>query len=309
MIQEDSVNFIPSHPLNTAVLFLVFNRLDTTKQVFEAIKKAKPPRLYVAADGARETKEGEAEKVKSVREYIMQNIDWKCEVKTLFREKNLGCGFAPASAITWFFEHEEMGIILEDDCLPSQSFFWFCEELLERYKDDERIFILSGYNRQNSWKQEKNDYFFSHFGGIWGWASWRRAWRHYDFYMLDIEHFVADNYFEMLLGKKLGRIRQNLIRNSLQRHNESAWDYQWAYARHKNSGMACVPNVSLIENIGFGDDATHTFGINNDNVKKHEINFPLRNNKFIVTDRHYDELFFKPVNFFLRVANKLKRWL
>ena len=115
--------FIPKKPLETAVLFLVFNRLDTTKQVFEAIRKAKPPRLYIAADGPRESKEGEAEKVKAVREYVMSNINWDCEVKTLFRDKNLGCKYAVSGAIDWFFENEEMGIILEDDCLPSQSFF------------------------------------------------------------------------------------------------------------------------------------------------------------------------------------------
>lgn len=115
--------FIPPYPLNTPVLFLVFNRLDTTKQVFEAIRQAKPPRLYVAADGAREEKKGEEQKVKAVREYILNNIDWNCEVKTLFRDKNLGCKYAVSGSINWFFENEEMGIILEDDCLPSQSFF------------------------------------------------------------------------------------------------------------------------------------------------------------------------------------------
>ena len=124
--------FSPPYSLNTAVLFLVFNRLDTSKQVFQAISQAKPPRLYVAADGARVSKEGESEKVQAVRDYIMQNIDWKCEVKTLFRDENLGCKYAVSGAITWFFQNEEQGIILEDDCLPNQSFFWFCEELLER---------------------------------------------------------------------------------------------------------------------------------------------------------------------------------
>ncbi len=120
--------FKPPHPLNTAVLFLVFNRLDVTKQVFGAIKQAKPPRLYIAADGARETKDGEELKVEEVRDFILSNIDWECEVKTLFRENNFGCKYAVSGAIDWFFENEEMGIILEDDCLPSQSFFWFCEE-------------------------------------------------------------------------------------------------------------------------------------------------------------------------------------
>ena len=128
--------FVPPCPLNTAVLFLIFNRLDTTKRVFEAIRQAKPSKLYIAADGARNNKEGESEKVKAVRDFIINNIDWQCEIKTLFREKNPGGKYAVSSAITWFFENESMGIILEDDCLPIQSYFWYCEELLERYKED-----------------------------------------------------------------------------------------------------------------------------------------------------------------------------
>jgi hypothetical protein len=138
--------FIPPKPLNTAVLFLVFNRLDVTKQVFQAIRQAKPPRLYIAADGARKNKEGEAAKVIAVRDHVLESIDWDCEVKTLFREENLGCKYAVSGAIDWFFEQEEMGIILEDDCLPSQSFFWFCEELLLRYKGDMRVGHIAGYN-------------------------------------------------------------------------------------------------------------------------------------------------------------------
>ncbi len=299
--------FIPPHPLETAVLFLVFNRLDTTKQVFEAIRKAKPPRFYIAADGPRKNKEGEDKKVQAVRKYIMSNIDWDCEVKTLFREKNLGCKYAVSSAIDWFFENEEMGIILEDDCLPSQSFFWFCEELLKRYKDDERIFLISGYNKQNKWEQDINDYFFSHFGGIWGWASWQRAWKHNDIKMSDIKDFINQNNFEKLLGHRSGKRRRDSIYNSIIRNNIDTWDYQWAYARHKNSGLACVPSVSLIENIGFGEEATHTSGENKDNVKKHEINFPLKENHFIVADRYYDEKFIDSNSLLYRLKNKLKR--
>ena len=125
-------------PLQTAVLFLVFNRPDTTAQVFEVIRQARPPRLYIAADGARPNRADEPELIARVRE-IATAVDWPCEVRTLFREENLGCKHAVSGGITWFFEHEEQGIILEDDCLPSQSFFWFCEELLEKYKDDKRV--------------------------------------------------------------------------------------------------------------------------------------------------------------------------
>lgn len=283
--------FIPPHALNTAVLFLVFNRMKTTKQVFAEIKKVKPPRLYIASDGARKTKKGEFKEVKAVREFILSKIDWDCEIKTLFRKKNLGCKHAISSAITWFFDNEEMGIILEDDCLPSQSFFWYCEELLDRYKEDNRIFLISGYNKQNTWRADRDDYFFSNFGGIWGWATWRRAWNHYDINMSDINMFMTGNKFEHLLGKEIGKKRMNGIYNSIIKKNMDTWDYQWGYARHKNSAMACVPSKSLIKNIGFGDGATHTTGDNLENVDRHNLNIPLKNNNFIVCDKEYDKLF------------------
>ena len=170
-------SFTPPAPLQTAVLFLVFNRPDTTAQVFEAIRQAKPPRLYVAADGPREGREGEVERVDKVREISMA-VDWPCEVKTLFREKNLGCKYAVSSAITWFFEQEEQGIILEDDCLPSQSFFWFCEELLNEYMYDQRIWQICGFSPLVN--KIKESYYLSKYSPIWGWASWRRAWSAYD---------------------------------------------------------------------------------------------------------------------------------
>jgi len=300
--------FIPPHPLNTAVLFLVFNRLNTTEQVFEAIREAKPPRLYIAADGARPNIEGEAEKIEAVRDYIMQNIDWECEVKTLFRDENLGCKYAVSDAITWFFENEAQGIILEDDCLPSQSFFWYCEDLLEQYKNDQRIFLISGYNKQNQWKIEDESYFFSNYGGIWGWASWSRAWKHYDVDMKDIHEFMRKNNFVNLLGKTQGLQRQKMIFDSIIIKDINSWAYQWGYARHKNNGLACVPSMSLIENIGFGEDATNTSGVNTDNVSKHEISFPIKENRFVIPDRFYDDNFFKIEKIIDRLLNKLKNF-
>lgn len=303
-MKEVSLNtFIPPHPLKTAVLFLVFNRPDTTKQVFETIRNAKPPRLYVAADGPRPDKPVEGVKCEQVRRIATQ-IDWHCKVKTLFRDKNLGCGKAVSNAIDWFFENEEEGIILEDDCLPSQSFFWFCEELLERYKDDKRIMIISGYNKQETWKQDKYDYFFSYFGGIWGWASWRRSWNLYDRDMKDLDHFIENNYFEFMLGKKLGNIRKKQMINFI-RNDVDTWDYQWGFARHVNSGLACVPSKSLIKNIGFGPEATHTIGRNRHIVKKHEINLPTQPNTIVVPSLEYDILFHEKSSFFYSLINKV----
>ena len=164
--------------LKTAVLFLLFNRPDTTTHVFEKIRQIKPQRLYVASDGPRESYDGEIEKVIKARE-IASKVDWPCELKTLFRDKNLGCKKGVSSAITWFFEHEEQGIILEDDCIPNLDFFNFCENLLIRYSRDKRIFTITGSNFQNGKWRGDASYYFSKKFHCWGWATWKRAWKLY----------------------------------------------------------------------------------------------------------------------------------
>jgi len=301
--------FIPPHPLHTAVLFLVFNRLDTTKEVFEAIRKAKPPRLYIAADGARSRREGEAEKVRAVREYVMKRIDWNCEVKTLFREQNYGCKMAVSGAIDWFFDNEKAGIILEDDCLPSQSFFWFCEALLDRYKDDMRVWNIGGYKHPYL-KGDQYSYNFSRFTQIWGWATWANRWKHYDVtlekyrqnrnLLVDFEFFRED--FENRSRQKiLDRLADGLI---------DTWDYQWNFAVRINHGLSVRPRVNLIQNIGFGADATHTKGENSEiaSNKAVEIAFPLNHPEMIMVYKKDDRLFAKKSlagGFFSRVKRKL----
>lgn len=303
--------FTAPTPLNTAVLFLVFNRPHVTAQVFKVIRQVKPPRLYVSADGPRADRVGETERCAKVRE-IATAVDWPCEVKTLFREKNLGCKSAVSDAITWFFEQEEQGIILEDDCLPSQSFFWFCEEMLERYKTDERIFIVSGYNKQGSWRRDKADYFFSYFGGIWGWASWRRAWKFYDGEMTSLESMCENNAFTKRMGRKLGPLRQKqmiLAKKNNQAGVFNSWAYPWALSRLANNGLACVTSISLVQNIGFGEGATHTDSQNKDAVIEQEISFPLRDNNKLIPDLHYDLLFIGNAGFLRRLYRQIQRLL
>ncbi|MDC1132226.1 nucleotide-diphospho-sugar transferase [Gammaproteobacteria bacterium] len=298
-----------SFKLEIPVLFLTFNRIDSAQQVFFKIKQAQPPKLYLSSDGARDSIPLEREKVQEIRDFIISNIDWDCEIYTLFNDSNLGCKTAVSSAINWFFDHEERGIVLEDDCLPSISFFQFCQELLYRYEEDERIFLITGYNHQNSWKKSQNDYFFSNLGGIWGWASWRRAWLHYDVNIRDIDYFISQDGFNNSLGRKLGQIKQHMIYSSVKKQNTDTWAMQWGYARHKNNALTCTPSLSLIKNIGFGHDATHTFGDNLDGVRQHEIKFPLKENSFVVSDQDYDELMFKKPSLYIRIKNKVLKYL
>jgi len=306
--------FNPPYPLKTAVLFLVFNRLETTMQVFEAIREAKPPRIYIAADGARVHLEGEVKKVQDVRDYVMQNIDWECEVKTLFRDENLGCKYAVSRAVTWFFENEEQGMILEDDCLPSQSFFWLCEELLERYKNDESVYLVSGDARASESFEMKEDYTFCKYPMLWGWASWADVWKRYDAEIQDWPK-LKDSLIQSISGNKSTQNFWYDIFQKMYHKQINTWDYQFCYLLFRNKAKCITPRLNLISNIGFGIDATHTTNLNSQssNRKKFEYSFPishhLDSNSEMLTNKFYDENEFIKRGLFMRVINKLSRTL
>lgn len=288
--------FTPAQPLKTAVLLVIFNRPETTRIVFEAIRKAKPPRLYIAADGPRPEVPTDLKKCEEARDIVNQ-VDWNCDVKTLFREKGLGCGLGPSSAFSWFFEHEEAGIILEDDCLPSQSFFWFCEELLERYRDDNRVMHIGGNNFLNGWQKDRDySYYFSNSGHIWGWATWRRAWKLFDFNISLYDKLKNKNYFENFFLNPVEKIyRLRKFDKTIAGAHVNWWDYQWDFARYINSGLAIVPKINLIKNIGFGEDATHTLNVNHKNAHMvaDEMDFPLHHPPFMIRDFASDRQYFK----------------
>jgi hypothetical protein len=252
-----SNEFTPTAPLQTAVLFLVFNRPDTTTQVFEAIRKAKPPRLYVAADGPRANRDGEAERVARVRE-IATAVDWPCEVKTLFREENLGCKYAVSGGITWFFEHEKQGIILEDDCFPHPDFFVFCETLLDQYATDEHVWVITGDNFQNGQKRGEGSYYFSRYNHVWGWASWRRAWQKADMEIKFWPEWKHSAAWQAAIPDKVERKYWSKIFDRMYRAEIDTWDYPWTASVWFYSGLTATPNVNLVSNIGFGPDSTHT---------------------------------------------------
>jgi len=236
----------------------VFNRPDTTARVFEAIRLARPPRLYVAADGPRASRAGERDRCEAVRR-IATAVDWPCELVTLFREQNLGCKRAVSSAISWFFEHEAEGIVLEDDCLPDPTFFGYCDELLERYRDESRVMCISGDNFiSDTWKPQES-YYFSKFVHIWGWASWRRAWQLYDVDMQDWQSRDKRAMLEQLMpGQRRAQAHWRACFDGVAGGTIDTWDYQWVYACWQHGGVSAMPAVNLVSNIGFGQDATHT---------------------------------------------------
>jgi hypothetical protein len=292
--------------LQTAVLFIVFNRPETTARVFEAIRAASPRRLYIAADGPRTGNTSDQQRCAQVRD-IVSNVNWPCDVRTRFLETNLGCRLAVSKAISWFFENEELGIILEDDTLPSESFFLYAQSLLERYVDDERIFMVSGYNNFEMWRAEQCHYFFSLIGSIWGWGSWRRAWQHYDIEMKRFDEFYSANMFQCLFGRLPGERRAATLKKA-KSVEFGTWDYQWSLARHMNSGLSCVPSRSLISNIGFGPDATHTTSGENKIIHQ-EIELPIKLNDFVVADAEYDRKLIEGPSIVSRATRKVRRML
>jgi hypothetical protein len=246
---------------NTPILFLIFNRLDTTKQVFAAIRQIQPARLFVAADGPRQTLAGETEKCQTVRKYVLDNIDWDCEVKTLFRNENLGCGKSVSDAITWFFVQVEQGIILEDDCVPSMSFFLYCEELLKKYVDNDFVYHIAGYNPLGHIRSAYS-YYFARIQHCWGWATWRRAWNKYRYDINGLDDFIKGKKINYIFNRKCDREYWLDIFKKMHKHEIDTWDYQWTYAIIENNGICINPSDNLISNIGFGVDATHTADIN-----------------------------------------------
>lgn len=280
---------IPPSPLITPVLFLIFNRPDTTRKVFNAIRQAKPKQLFVAADGPRSDKEGELEKCQKARK-IATSVDWDCEVKTLFRDNNLGCKIAVSSAIDWFFENVEEGIILEDDCLPDQSFFQFCEKMLEEYYNDTRVMMVSGTNYFLDMQEISESYFFSKHFTIWGWATWRRAWRFYDININEWGRIKEENQLKYLTNnffiKKHFERTFDLISNK----KIDTWDIQWVFACFFNNSLCITPKCNLVSNIGV--EGTHATGKITDShfLKSYSIDTQnIIHPKMVFPNRLYDE--------------------
>jgi len=246
-----------NYQTQSPVLLLLFNRPDTTRLVFETIKHAAPTRLYIAADGPRADLETEAELCRQAIA-ITNDIDWPCEVRTLFRNENLGCKEAVSSAIDWFFGHEEEGIILEDDCVPSIDFFRFCDLMLERYRFDTRVRHIGGSNLQQGKQWGNASYYYSNLTHVWGWAGWRRVWQSYDKKLTAYNSADARNALSNIFTEPIIIDTWVSIFNQVKGGLIDTWDYQLTLINFFNNSLSVIPNVNLISNIGFGNAATHT---------------------------------------------------
>lgn len=277
------------YQVKSPILFLIFNRPEESQILFNAIREAKPKKLYVAADGPRNN--GKDELVCKETRSILDKIDWECKLITLFREENLGCGKAVSSAITWFFENEEEGIILEDDCLPSPDFFRFCDTMLEKYRIDNRIGHVCGCNFQDGIKRGNGDYYYSNLTNVWGWASWRRVWLRYDFNMIYLEEAKESDFLSKITNKK--NIQEFIYKTFVNTKKGliNTWDYQYFYSNLVNGFLSVIPNNNMITNIGFNTGATHTRDLNSPyaNMKVNPLQKAIISPLILVPNRKADE--------------------
>jgi hypothetical protein len=265
--------------LATPVAFMVFNRPETTRRVFAAIAAVRPAHLLLIADGPRPDRSGEAEQCLLVRQ-IVTAVDWPCTVETNFSEENMGCRRRVISGLNWVFSLVEQAIILEDDCLPDPSFFPFCTEMLERYREERGVGVICGYNALETIVPQTYSYLFSRMVGPWGWATWRRAWREYDEHLLSWPQLKADGVLRRILPDRRSIAYWTRILDAMHDGTGSnTWDYQWIYTAWAKDWMCIVPSRNLIQNIGFGPDATHTTGTDPGaylSRPAHTMSFPLR---------------------------------
>ena len=282
--------------MKTPIAFIIFNRPDYTKKVFETIRQAQPKQLLVIADGPRSDRSSDIERCAAARA-VIDKVDWDCEVLKNFSDQNLGCGRRPATGISWVFENVEEAIILEDDCMPHPTFFHFCEELLERYRFDKRVMHISGNNYWNEKCQRHDSYVFSRYALSWGWATWKRAWQYYDFELklwseVDQKALLSNLLGDQHTANTWMRIFQRIGNDT----NLDCWDYQWILTCWLQNGLSILPSVNLVSNIGFGADATHTFTSESFaldtlqlSVAAQEIVLPLKHSQLMVRDAQIDQ--------------------
>ena len=295
--------------IDTPVVLILYKRPELTRLVFNRISQVKPRELFIIADGPK--RENEEENCLRARE-VVDSINWECEIKRNYSDINLGCRERVSSGLDWVFSQVEEAIILEDDCLPSVSFFYFCQELLRYYRDDKRVWVISGNNFQDGIERSDFSYFFSKYPLIWGWATWKRAWDEFDadletwtdeFAMQIIRTVCEDSHEQEYRFQRFKDITQGRL---------DAWAPRWLFTCWANSGLSVIPKVNLVSNIGFGIQGTHTLDAKNKyaNLKSHElnlINHPINHASMIYRDINADQYTYN--HFFGGIKNKESRKL
>ena len=301
--------------LSTPICLIIFKRPEVTRKVLNVIRQVRPPRLFVAADGPRVNIPEEAEQCLAARA-VLEEIDWECQVYKNYSDVNMGCRNRVSTGITWALSHEESIIVLEDDCLPTYGFFYFCDKLLEKYKNDERIMVISGNNFQDGISRSEYSYYFSKYPHCWGWATWRRAWKYWEF-----------NYHKWQKCKQSGLLESvhkdpdefhywtTLLEQMFTTGKPDSWVYPWGLACWLQNGLTILPNYNLVSNIGFNIDSTHTKDKNSQlaNLLTYEIS-EISHPEFIQidyrADRYTYEKIFKPKSkrfIILRFFNIIKK--
>lgn len=274
------------------ILLITYKRLDTTKKVMASIKRYKPSVFYLFSDGAKSI-ENDLEKIRAVRAYLKTEITWDCEIHEFFSEGNLGCKHGPQDAITWFFSQEKMGIVLEDDTVPDDSFYPYCEKLLKKYENDLRVWNIGGTKMDFNQKSDKSSYRFSKFPHTWGWATWANRWnthiKELPNLLEDCRSYPLDHVFP---DKVIVTNWKNKAMVSFTDELD-AWDYLWSFRVLLSGGLSTAPHKNLISNIGFGEDATHTSSKTAHIIGTEEIILPLVHPNVYLADIHKDVLFFE----------------
>lgn len=280
--------------MRTPVALLIFNRPEITKRLVEEVIRARPPQVLVFADGPRPNHPEDAELIAAAKRAIAE-APWECEVLTNYSETNLGTKYRPATGLDWVFHNVEKAIFFEDDVLPHPSFFRFCDELLEKYEDDERVMMISGNNFMGERRLTTDSYLFSHYAGIWGWATWRRAWRHYDVELSEWPALIGTPFLHYIFANDEEGSFWSQCFDRIVSGETQTWDHQWQFAVWRQFGLSIMPAVNLCTNVGFGPTAQHYKELNPKlaAVPVHEMQFPLRHPTKIVRNREADEFVFR----------------
>ncbi len=307
--------------IDLPVLLIFFTRPDTLKEVFASVKEARPTKLFLACDGPREGNEIDRERIEECKK-VVSDIDWECEVFTRYSEENQGCGKGPMNAISWAFEHTDRLLILEDDCVANQTLYPFMKEMLDKYSDDERVGIISGFNHFKEWDCGGYSYAFTKSAATLGWGTWKRVWDKYDYNVREIDNeYHQKLLLNEIIHKRAGKSRIGSWMGTFKSNKEkdvNYWDVQFGFVKYSQSYLCVVPSGNLIYNNGVGAGSTHTAA--NKKVKWKlgkilfmptvDMKFPLVHPKLVICDREYDNLVFEKIHFpgkFVKYVRKIKR--